>query len=901
MIDTLLQTKLFIPQLRTSIVPRQNLIKQLNKGLDSRLTLVSAPAGFGKTTIVIQWIHSCELPIGWLSLDERDGEPQQFLAYLVAALETVAGQSEIAPQTTARLQSQPPPAPEEILTVLLNELAAFTTPFMLVLDDYHRITSPAIDDLLAFLIEHMPPQMHMVITTREDPQLPLSRLRARGQMTELRVADLRFSSDEAAGFLNQGMGLSLSAENVTALELRTEGWIAGLQLAALALQTNQADTDKNTFIETFTGGHHFVLDYLVEEVLANQPDDVRNFLLQTAILKRLSGPLCDAVTGESNSKTVLNHLLHDNLFLIPLDNTRRWFRYHHLFAEVLQTRLLEEHSDRVKLLHQRASDWHAQQGNSTEAIEHAFATNDDERAANLLEVTWRERDRTFQALGEWLRWTESLPDEVVYARPVLSVGYAWALLNDGRFEGAEAHLQAAERAVESAEIIVNDQAKFKLLTFSIASARAYFAQAVGDIPGTMKYAQQALDLLPQDDHIQRAIPLALLSLGYRASGELDRAYQMLSDSMDAFLESGSVMLAISGVFAMADMRSTQGRLHDAIQLYQNALQLVEQSDDPTMRGKANLHLGLSELHREQGDIEAADQHWQKIPPLNDLDWAFQQRWAAAQAQAEQRRGNFAMALRLFDEAIKRSEQVNIADLKPAAAMKARLNIVQGNLAAAGDWARQHRISSEDTLSYLHEYEHVTLARLRLAEGAFDEALRLLERLAVSAENGGRIDSLIEIQLLQALTHHAQGNKAQAVDVLAKALISAEPQGYLQRFITEGEPVAELSTTLQAAINSHFGTNSPRMQVYIQKLLAAFSVSQPILTPPDIAQTLLDPLSERELDVLRLLPADLSGPQIANELMVSLNTFRTHTKNIYSKLGVNNRRAAVRRAAELSLL
>ena len=896
-----LTTKLFVPRLQPKITPRPRLLQQLNAGLHRKLTLISAQAGFGKTTIVSQWIHSCGRPVGWFSLDERDGEPQQFLAYMVAALETVAGQSEIAPQTTARLQSQPPPAPEEILTVLLNELAAFTTPFMLVLDDYHRITSPAVDDLLAFLIEHMPPQMHMVITTREDPQLPLSRLRARGQMTELRVADLRFTADEAAGFLNQGMGLSLSVENVTALERRTEGWIAGLQLAALALQTNQTDTDKNTFIETFTGGHHFILDYLVEEVLANQLDDVRDFLLQTAILKRLSSPLCDAVTGESNSKEVLNHLLHDNLFLIPLDSTRSWFRYHHLFAEVLQTRLLEEQPDRARLLHQRASDWHAQHGNSTEAIEHAFAAKDDERAANLLELTWRERDRTFQALGEWLRWTESLPDEVVYARPVLSVGYAWALLNDGRFEGAETHLQAAERAVESAEIIVNDHAEFEILTFSIASARAYFAQAVGDIPSTIKYAQQALDLLSNDDQAQRAIPLALLALGYWSNGELERAYQMLSDSMDAFLESGSVMLAISGVFAMADMRTTQGRLHDAIQLYENALQLVNQSDDPTVRGKANLHLGLSELYREQGDIVSAGQHWQKIPPLKDLDWAFQQRWAAAQAQAEQRQGNFAKALSLFNEAIRRFKQVNLADLKPAAAMKARLFIVQGNLVAARDWTREHNLSANDTLSFLHEYEYVTLARLLIAEGAFDEASSLLGRLAILAEKGGRIGSLIEIQLLQALAHHAQGNLPQAVDALAEGLISAEPQGYIQLFVAEGQPVAALLRTLSDAIDAHFDTNASQMQAYIQRLLAAFSSNRPILTSTEPKQTLADPLSERELDVLRLLPTDLSGPQIANELMVSLNTFRTHTKNIYSKLGVNNRRAAVRRAVELALL
>ncbi len=898
----ILATKLYLPPLRPKIVKRDDLIQRLNNGLHRKLTLISAPAGFGKSTLVSQWAMVCARSVGWLSLDEQDSDLTRFFAYVVAALETIS--AEITPQTAALLQAPQLPATNHLLTTLINEIAVAPEPFILILDDYHSITAPKIDEALTFLIEHMPPQMHLVITTREDPQLPLSRLRVRGQMTELRVADLRFTAEEASEFLNRGMGLVLSAENVAALEARTEGWIAGLQLAAIALQTKNHDQsvgDKNRFIETFTGGHHFILDYLVEEVLANQSEDVRDFLLQTAILKRLSSPLCDAVTGESNSKTVLNHLLHDNLFLIPLDSTRRWFRYHHLFGEVLHTRLLEEQPDRVRLLHQRASDWHAQHGDSTEAIEHAFAANDFERAANLLELTWRERDRTFQSLGEWLNWAESLPDELVFVRPVLSVGIAWALLNDGQFEGVEERLQAAERAVESAEIIVNDHAEFEFLTLTIASARAYFAQAVGDIPNTIKYARQALDLLPSDDHVQRAIPRALLSLGYWSTGELDSAYQMLSDSMDAFLASGSVLLAITGVFAMADMRITQGRLHEAIQLYQDALQLVNNSDDPTMRGKGNLHLGLSELYREQGDEEIADQHWQAIPPLNELDLAFQQRWAVAQAQAEQRQGNFAAAHKLFDEAIRRTQQVHIADLKPAAAMKARLFIVQGDLAAAGAWAREHNLSTDDALSFLHEYEHITLARLRIAEGALDEALGLLGRLGVSAEKGGRIGSLIEIQILQSLAHYAQGNMAQAVDLLATALISAEPQSYIQLFVAEGQPVAKLLGTLSDEIDTHFDTNAPRMQAYIQRLLAAFSGSQPIPPPSESEQTLIDPLSERELDVLRLLTTELSGPQIANELMVSLNTLRTHNKNIYSKLGVNSRRAAVRRAQDLNLL
>ena len=495
-----LTTKLFVPPLRPKIIPRPRLIEQLNAGLYRKLTLVSAQAGFGKTTIISQWIHSCDRPIGWFSIDEQDSEPQNFLAYLVATLETIS--ADTVPQTTILLQAQPPSSSDVILTTLLNELATFQSPFILVLDDYHRITSPAIDDLLLFLIEHMPPQMHLVITTREDPQLPLPRLRVRGQMTELRVSDLRFTVEEAADFLQQGMGLSLSAENVAALEARTEGWIAGLQLAALALQTkdrDQADVDKNTFIKTFTDGHHFILDYLVEEVLANQSDEVRDFLLQTAILKRLSSPLCDTVTGKDGSKAVLNHLLHDNLFLIPLDYDRTWYRYHHLFADVLKAHARNHHQGQIADWHRRASKWYAQNGSAADAIYHALAAPDFELAAGQIELVWRRMDRSFQE-KTWLSWTQALPEAFIRTRPVLCTGYAWALLDTGQLEQIElvkSLLDQAERWLESptSDMVVVDQQEFASLPATIAAARAYMAQAVGDLPATMRYAQQTLDPL----------------------------------------------------------------------------------------------------------------------------------------------------------------------------------------------------------------------------------------------------------------------------------------------------------------------------------------------------------------------------------------------------------------------
>ena len=496
----ILATKLYIPPPRAKIVLRPRLIERLNQGLSSgcKLTLISASAGFGKTTLVSEWIAGCKRPVAWLSLDEGDNDPTRFLTYLVAALQTLALSevegiaANIGAGALAVLQSTQPPSTESILTTLLNEIATIQEYFVLVLDDYHMIDSKAVDNALAFLLEHLPPQMHLVIATREDPQLPLSRLRARGQLTELRLTDLRFTPAEAAEFLNQMMGLNLSEEDIAALEARTEGWIAGLQLAALSMQGR---SDTAGFIQAFTGSHRFVLDYLVEEVLQHQSEHIRSFLLQTAILDRFCAPLCNAVTEREDGKEMLDVLERSNLFLIPLDDKRQWYRYHHLFADVLQAHLIEAQPEQVSSLHQRASAWYEQNGYPSDAIRHALAAEDFERAAGLIELAWPAMDISYQSAA-WLGWVKSLPDKLIRARPVLSVGYAWALLDGGELEACESRLQDAERWLEtpSNEMIVVDKGLFQSLPATIATARAYRALALGDIPGTVQYARQALDL-----------------------------------------------------------------------------------------------------------------------------------------------------------------------------------------------------------------------------------------------------------------------------------------------------------------------------------------------------------------------------------------------------------------------
>ena len=418
----ILATKLYIPPPRPKVVLRPRLIERLNEGLDRKLTLISAPAGFGKTTLVSEWVAGSERPAAWLSLDEGDNDPTRFLTYLVAALQTIA--PDIGEGVLSVLQSPQPPPTESILTALLNEITAVPDDFVLVLDDYHVIDARPVDAALTFLLEHLPPQMHLVITTREDPQLPLARLRARGQLTELRAADLRFTPSEAAAFLNEVMGLNLSAEDIAALETRTEGWIAGLQLAALSMRGRE---DVPGFIRAFAGDNRYIVDYLVEEVLQRQPERVRSFLLQTSILDRLSGPLCDAVTGQEEGNALLEALERGNFFVVPLDDRRHWYRYHHLFADVLHAHLMAEQPDQVPTLHRRASEWYEQHGSAADAIRHALAAEDFERAADLVELAVPAMRRSRQE-ATLLGWLKALPDELIQCRPVLSVAYAGTLL-----------------------------------------------------------------------------------------------------------------------------------------------------------------------------------------------------------------------------------------------------------------------------------------------------------------------------------------------------------------------------------------------------------------------------------------------------------------------------------------
>jgi LuxR family maltose regulon positive regulatory protein len=889
------------------------------------LTIISAPAGFGKTTLVSEWVAGCERPVAWLSLDEGDGDLARFLTYFLTALQTIA--PNVGAGVLSVLQSPQLPPIESILTTLLNEITTIPDNFIFVLDDYHMLDSKAIDDVLTFLLQNFPPQMHLVITTREDPNLSLARLRVRSELTELRVADLRFTPSEAAEFLNKAMGLNLSLENISVLETRTEGWIAGLQLAALSMQGHQ---DVSGFIQAFAGDHQYIVDYLVEEVLRRQPAHLRSFLLQTAILDRLNGPLCDAVignhpegTGQPGGKARLETLQRGNFFLIPLDDKRHWYRYHHLFADVLRMHLMAEQPDQVPILHLRASEWYEQNGSAADAIHHALAADDFERASDLIERAVPAMAQSRQT-GALLGWLKSLPNELVRARPVLSVVYAHLLLDGGEVDGVEDRLQDAERWLDttadsgarpgapSAAMVVVDDEAVRRLPGAIAVARAGLYLARGNVDDTMKYARRVLNLLPEDDHLSRGGVAGFLGLAAWTSGDLEAAHRAFAEGMAHLQVAGNISDAIGGAITLADIRIAQGRSRDAMHTYEQALQLVTEQGAIVLRGTADMYMGMSELHYERNDLSAATQCLLRSVELGKHTWfpKNRYRWPVVMARIRETQGDLDGALDLLQEAERLYVSAFSPNVRPVAAWKARVWVAQGRLDNALGWAREQGLSAEDELSYLHEFEHITLVRILLAryrsdrtDSAIHEAIGLLERLLNAAQGGGRMGSVIEILVLQALAYQVQGDIPAALLPLGQALALAEPEGYVRMFLNEGADMAQL---LREAAMCEI------MPDYTDKLLAAFEAQEqgsasasPI---PDwqrqsspASQSLIEPLSQRELELLRLLKTDLSGPEIANQLMIALSTVRTHTKSIYSKLNVNDRRAAVKRAAELGLI
>jgi LuxR family maltose regulon positive regulatory protein len=931
--ELLLTTKLYIPPVRPELVPRPRLVERLDAGLHRKLTLISAPAGFGKTTLLSEWVAGYDQPVAWLSLDEGDNDPARFLAYLVAALRTV--EERIGEGTLAALQSPRPPPLERLLTVLINEVNvapdAGDRPrsgpqerFILVFDDYHLITAQPIHDALTFLLDHLPGNMHLVIATRADPPLPIARLRGRGQLTELRLSDLRFTLDEMAAFLTQVMGLALTADDIAALATRTEGWIAGLQLAALALHSAvsmRRPEDIAGFIQAFTGSDRHILDYLVEEVIQHQPPAVQAFLLHTSILDQLSGPLCDAVIGDqplsireveqtdkssvrrvsdSPSGEILAYLERNNLFVVPLDNERRWYRYHHLFADLLSQRLHEAQPDLVPILHGRASAWYEQHGRMDEAIGHALSAGDLEWAAHLTEQA-AESTMLRSQLATLQGWVEALPDEMVLARPLLCVYHAIGLLLSGRpLDAVEARLQDAT-AADAAGSVAGE----------VTVLRGLLAAYRGEIRQSAELSERALELLPEDSLFFRSFVAGYLGLAHLYGGDAAAARSAFAEAVRISQQVGNLTNAVLAMYHLADLRALQGQLPEAQALYEEALELAVDRQGRRQPIAGIALVGVGRLLRERNDLEGATRalsegielikRWGEVGALSGYIGLARVRQAQGDAECARRAMQAAEQLAIKFDAMK-------ADDIMVAIYQVRLWLAQGDLEAAARWVEERGLERAisqgelDTeahgapLPLLRLYEYVTLAHVYVARSRLDEALSVLAHLQRVVEDGGWTTLLIQVLILQALALDARGDVAQAVAPLDRALSLAEPGGFVRVFVDEGEPMARLLR--------HAASRGVALK-YVSGLLAAFDASDRGRAgegpPHPRAQLLVEPLTERELEVLRLLVTHLSSTEIAEELVVSANTVRSHIKSIYSKLNVHSRADAVQRARELKLL
>jgi LuxR family maltose regulon positive regulatory protein len=941
----LLATKLYVPPARPDLVPRPRLVERLSAGLSGKLTLIAAPAGFGKTTLVSAWIaetakdhaerDQAGLPfsVAWVSLDALDNDPIRFWSYVSAALNTLApGSGDTA---LALLQAPQSPPLEAIVTTLLNGLSAAlprggaSTAAVLVLDDYHAIEAPPTHRALATLVEHLPPQVHLLIATRADPPLPLARLRAGRQLSELRAADLRFSVEEASAFLTAVMGLSLSEADIAALEARTEGWIAGLQLAALAMRDR---SDLASFIDSFTGSNRFVMHYLAEEVFARQPSHLQTFLLHTAMLDRMCGPLCDAVLGlthdqgpaindrrsdtsivdprssaaDSYGQLLLEELERANLFLVPLDDERHWYRYHHLFAEMLRQRLTSgATSEAVATLHRRASTWFEAQRLGTEAVQHALAARDWERAAQLIEQT-AESTIAHGQIYTVLDWLTTLPDALIRTRPMLCLVHANILMLTNQLQAAQDRLQAAEHCIPAD--MPTDEAQ-SIRGFA-AVIHANIMRFWGDLPASITHAQRALDLLPETAVLQRAIALLNTARAYKVDGDVTLASERLATTVLAPVRVGGYLPAILGAITnLARLQTLQGRLSAATATYAQAL-LVSPGELQTLVNSAAYYFGMADIECEQNHLSVAErllaQGMDLIGGMLTVDADVVTLGYLVLARVRQASGDAAGARAALDTFAGLVDQRGFFPLLIARGMAAQawLALAQGNTAEAMHWAETSGLCADDEPSYPREIEYLTLARVHIKRGDATEALRLLDRLLITAETDARMHSVIEILVLRALALQTEGNTTGALVALERALTLAAPEGYVRMFVDEGMAMARL---LQAA---HAQGIAP---TYISKLLAAFPEAQsaerraqnndtPALRSTlERSNALAEPLTERELEILRLIAEGLSNQAIAERLVIAVSTVKRHINNLYGKLAVESRTQALVRARELQLL
>ena len=920
MASTLLSTKLYIPTPHQETISRPHLVSKLNAGLSGKLTLVSAPAGFGKTTLISEWIQQTNLPAAWLTLDKDDNNLVRFITHLAAAIQTVA--SEPGSRILALFHSPNPPATEKALTSLINDLADYldpdrqNPPIILVLDDYHEIVEYVVHDALAFLLDHLPPQFHLIITTRVDPPWSLARLRAHQEIIELRADDLRFTSDETSSFLNNVMRLNLSFDDVSLLNGRTEGWIAGLQMAALSLQGR---TDTTNFIQAFSGSHRFVLDYLMEEVLNRQSSEVQEFLLKTSILDRLTASLCDAVVGIEESHTILSWLERANLFIIPLDNERNWYRYHHLFADLLSNYLEQTYPGQVPILYRRASNWYGERDLATPSINYALQTKNMDLVDRLIEKDVLAVSY-FGELYTLINAIERLPTNVVRSYPWLSIAYVWALKSAGRLDEAELSLREVEAALAeqyTPSELGDTQIRTDHIKGHIAALRSCLIVSDDNwdsaIESRIELARTALDLLPETDLRTRAFVTGRLAGLLSGIFQSEVALETMKQAVMLSQNVGDIPNTIYELGQLAGIQLFLGQFNQVLVTYQKVANLIvtdtRQSGYFSFAAK-DAYLFAGRAFYELNDLASAENVTRMGVELCERSKSLEEAGFEyfLLARILQAKGDINSAQIELSKAQKLYQSTTNWTISYIVAWVALLRLQQGDLDAAFQWTQESGISFDDEVN-LHTYvKNIILARILIAQGRSElsqtksdqrlqEASILLDKLVDLVESSGSLKYVVETRAVQAMAFHALGDLQKALQALERALTVAEPEGFVRTFIDEGEPMKKL---LGEAVNRGI------MPAYVGQLLSAFDDNKASLqdAPPyqtAYSQPLVESLSNREVEVLQLIAAGCTNQEIGEKLVLSLYTVKSHARNIYGKLGVKNRTEAVARARSIGLL
>jgi LuxR family maltose regulon positive regulatory protein len=891
----LLSTKIQIPPLPPKTIQRTRLLEALDRGLQPniRLTLLSAPAGYGKTTLLSAWIQDRGFPSAWLSLDEGDNDPVRFLSYLLAAIESGIPTADLPSYTGEQLSEDE--IQQRILIPLINQMGQSPRQTTLVLDDYHWIQSQTIHDRMSYLLDHLPPQVHLLITTRADPPLPITRVRGRGQLNELRMEDLRFQVNEAEAFLRTFTDLALTPEEMQSLTHRTEGWISGLQMAAASLQGHE---DQANFIRDFSGSHHYIMDYLVDEVLRRQSPKIQAFLLNTSILTRLCGSLCDAVMEEVGevtepSQRILKSLERANLFIVPLDAQREWYRYHRLFADLLLARLRLKHPEDIPALHRRASEWCEDHGLMDEAVQHAILTNDHKFAADLVERAAQETFMRSETMT-FLRWVQRLPEDEIRKRPKLGVYRAWSLLLHGApLSTIEDQLQKSPEETYPTGISLTLQ--------------AFIALSQGQIEHGLELTKQALETLPEDEIYLRDFATYCAAATQAALGEVEDGIQLLEQTSQTSQRSGNKAATVIILCELGEMRLRQLQVKEAEKLFRQALNIATEQDGKLLPIAGEPLIGLGDVALERYDLASAERLLQE-----GLQQA--ERWSLISTL----NGHLSMAMLHFVRGDTLALQDSLETLHDLAQLfdasefddwivelfEAGIKVRKGDLEAVRAWVAHRdldnapeRIPSlyqqDQVVARLYKYELPILARLYIAEGRYEQAIKVVEELISLAEQANRPFLQIEAEILKARVFHAMDDSDSSLAALRRALQMAAPVDAERVFLVEGDEFIQLIQTTRSE------WDSPELIEFTDRLLSRAGL--PTSMEPPTTQDLLEPLSPRELEVLHLLPSGLTAEELADELIVSVNTVRSHMKSIYAKLGVHSRHEAVARATELDLL